>query len=289
MNEHAALELLAERLQGAGDDAAIIGDQALTIDMLHDTTDFPDGITDYTVGWRAIGASLSDIAAMGADAQAAVAAYGAPQFDRETLLSVIDGAIDVCQSVGAEYVGGDLDCHPEQTVVSAGLGTAENPVYRSGASPDERICVTGTVGRTAAAMQLFESGATDRANDLFRFSPRVAAGTTLAEYATAMIDASDGVARSLHLLASASECGMDIDPAALPINGALTETVAKQDEQLDAALFFGEDFELVCTIPADQFDAAQAACPVALTDIGVVTETGVTINGQPLADEGYEH
>ena len=71
MDERTALGLLAERLGPAGDDAATIDGQVLTTDMLHDRTDFPDGTTRYTAGWRAVGASLSDVASMGADATAA--------------------------------------------------------------------------------------------------------------------------------------------------------------------------------------------------------------------------
>jgi len=35
-------------------------------DMLHETTDFPAGMTDWQVGWMAVAVTLSDIASMGA-------------------------------------------------------------------------------------------------------------------------------------------------------------------------------------------------------------------------------
>ncbi|MFT4923457.1 MAG: thiamine-monophosphate kinase, partial [Haloarculaceae archaeon] len=81
MDERDALGRLDTLLPDAGDDAAVIEDLVLTTDMLHDSTDFPAGTTRYTAGWRAVGASLSDVAAMGADALAAVAVYGAPTFE----------------------------------------------------------------------------------------------------------------------------------------------------------------------------------------------------------------
>ncbi|MFC6730730.1 thiamine-phosphate kinase, partial [Natronoarchaeum mannanilyticum] len=55
MDEREALAMLASELPGAGDDAAVIGDQVVTTDMLHETTDFPAGTTRYTAGWRAVG------------------------------------------------------------------------------------------------------------------------------------------------------------------------------------------------------------------------------------------
>ncbi|MFB6173393.1 MAG: AIR synthase related protein, partial [Halobacteriales archaeon] len=108
MDERTALGLLADQLPAAGDDAAVVDGQVVTTDMLHDRTDFPDGTTRYTAGWRAVGASLSDVAAMGAAATAAVAVYAAPAFGESELADFVDGAADVCESVGAEYVGGDL-------------------------------------------------------------------------------------------------------------------------------------------------------------------------------------
>ena len=52
------------------DDCAVIpcGDLLMvaSTDMLHETTDFPAGMTDWQVGWMAVAVTLSDIASMGA-------------------------------------------------------------------------------------------------------------------------------------------------------------------------------------------------------------------------------
>jgi thiamine-monophosphate kinase len=256
--------------------------------MLHETTDFPDGTTRYTAGWRAVGASLSDVAAMGAAATAAVAVYAAPAFDEDDLLSFVDGASDVCALVDAEYVGGDLDDHQEFTVTTTALGRTDDPVRRSGASPGQAVCVTGTLGRSGAALELFADGDAERANDLFRFEPRVRAGTALAPYATAMLDSSDGLARSLHQLCAASDCGATVE-SPLPIDDAVDAVAADEQERLELGVFFGEDFELVCTIPEADLSAARAAVPCSLTRIGTTTEKGVTLDGEPLADRGYSH
>ncbi|MUV89902.1 thiamine-phosphate kinase, partial [Halapricum sp. CBA1109] len=81
MDERTVLGLLADRLPAAGDDAAVVDGLAVTTDMLHERTDFPAGTTRYTAGWRAVGASLSDLAAMGAEPVGAVAVYAAPAFE----------------------------------------------------------------------------------------------------------------------------------------------------------------------------------------------------------------
>lgn len=289
MDERAALSLIAERLSAAGDDAAVVDGLVITTDMLHETTDFPAGTTRYTAGWRAVGASLSDVAAMGAAATAAVAVYAAPEFVPDDLVAFLDGAREVCASVDAEYVGGDLDDHQEFTVATTAIGETDTPIRRDGARPGDAVCVTGSLGRSAAALRLFDCGATERANELFRFPPRVDAGLSLASRATAMLDSSDGLARSLHQLAERSECGVSIDRQRVPIDSAVDEVAVDDAERFELGAFFGEDFELVCTVPDDEFDDAARECPVTLTRIGTVTDSGLTIDGEPLPDRGFTH
>lgn len=289
MDERAALTSIADRVPAAGDDAAVVGELVLTTDMLHASSDFPEGTTRYTTGWRAVGASLSDVAAMGAEATAAVAVYAAPTFEADELEAFIGGATDVCEAVGAEYVGGDLDRHAELTVASTAVGRTETPVYRSGASPGEVVCVTGTLGRTAAALRRFEAGEVEVANDLFRFEPRVAAGRSLVAHVTAMLDSSDGLARSLHQLAEASGCGFAVEGETIPIDRAVRAVAVDDEDAFDMATTVGEDFELVCTMPPRAVESAREACPVPITVLGEVTVEGVTLDGDPLVDRGYTH
>ena len=288
MDERAALRHLEDTLPGAGDDAAVVDGLALTTDMLHDRTDFPAGTTRYTAGWRAVGASLSDLAAMGAEAVAAVAVYGAPTFEWEEIAAFVAGAREVCELTDGAYVGGDLDGHEEFTVATTALGRVQDPVRRSDASPGEAVCVTGKLGRSGAALRLFERGDVERANDLFRFEPRVAAGRALAPHATAMMDSSDGLARSLYQLAEASDCGFAVETP-LPVDDAVDDVTGTGEEYLELGAFFGEDFEIVCTLPESEVEAAREALSVPLTRVGTATDSGVTLDGEPLPDRGYTH
>ncbi|WP_049934064.1 thiamine-phosphate kinase [Halarchaeum acidiphilum] len=284
MDERAALALVGDLVDAAGDDAAVLGETVVTIDMLHETTDFPAGTTRYTAGWRAVGASLSDVAAMGAAATGAVGVYGAPAFDPEDVEAFVRGALDVCERVDTDYVGGDLDGHDEFTVATTALGETPTPVPRDGANVGEVVAVTGALGRSAAAIEAFDAGETERANELFRFVPRVRAGVALREHASAMMDSSDGLARSLHQLAEASDAGFAVESAAIPVHDALGG-----DDRLARATTFGEDFELVCTLPADAVAVARDALDVPLTVVGEVTERNVTMDGEALPDRGYTH
>lgn len=316
MNERDALRRLAVDLPRAGDDAAVVDGTVITTDMLHERTDFPPGTTRYTAGWRAVGASLSDVAAMGGAATAAVAVYADETFEPEELDRFVAGAVDVCEAVGAEYVGGDLDEHVEFTTATTAIGTVDEDdasagsggVTRGGAEPGDALCVTGEWGRSAAALRLFERGtdnAAERANDLFRFTPRVADGRALAGSATAMMDSSDGLARSLHQLAEASGVGFALERDAVPVHPAVDDVVGDgevgsagddaardvDEERFELAAHFGEDFELVCTVPDAEFDGLREECPAGLVRVGTVVEAdgGVTADGDPLPDRGYTH
>jgi len=289
MDERAALAVVGDLVDAAGDDAAIVEGLVVTTDMLHERTDFPAGTTRYTAGWRAVGASLSDVAAMGADATAAVAVYGAPEFDETELSAFLEGCTDVSAAVDATYVGGDLDGHDEFTVATTAVGDADDPIRRSGAEPGDAVCVTGTFGRSGAAVRLFERGDHERANDLFRFEPRVPAGRAVAPWASAMMDSSDGLARSLHQLAAASDCGFAVDGDALPVDSAVDAVATGAESRQELAVHFGEDFELVFTVPEDAVAAAREESPIEVIRIGRVTDDGVRMDGDPLPDRGFTH
>jgi thiamine-monophosphate kinase len=285
MDEFDALARLSEVL-GVGDDCATVktpddDNLLLTTDMLHETTDFPDGVTSYTVGWRTAAVSLSDVGGSGGRALAVVAVYGAPDF--EGVETFVEGARDACESVGAEYVGGDLDGHDERTVVSTALGATDEPVGRDGACLGDAVAVTGALGRTAVALREFERGNTDRANELFRFEPRVPEGDAVSRYATAMTDLSDGIAVGLHNLAEASEVSFEVERDTLP-----TLTDAR-----DGDIFVGEDYELLLTLqPEEVEEARDAVGETGLTVVGEAVErqdTNVTMDGEPLRRRGYEH
>ncbi|MFB6291728.1 MAG: thiamine-phosphate kinase [Candidatus Bipolaricaulia bacterium] len=293
MDEKEALKFLANRMP-VGDDCYVLEREGtnllLTTDMLHRSADFPEGITNYTIGWRTAAVSLSDVAAMGGEPNALVIAYGNSKFDKDDLEEFVEGAEAVSENFGAGIVGGDLDRHKELTVVTTVLGEADNPVTRTGATPGDLVAVTGDLGRTAAAIELFEEDKPKRANELFRFEPRINQGRKLASLASSMMDISDGLARSLHQLAEINDAGFRVTADKIPYTPALDDVTSSHEEKENLGLFTGEDFELLVTAPNEtEFELAK----IGATVIGTVTEEGVEIvRGRevtPLEDEGYVH
>ncbi len=295
MREREVLRLLARRL-AVGDDCAVIPFQGtnllLTTDMLHRATDFPEGTSAYTIGWRAAAVSLSDIAAMGGRLLGLVVALGAPRFEKGFIEEVLTGLEGCCSPFNVRLLGGDLDHHQELTLVSTALGLAERPVLRSGANAGDLVCVSGPLGRTAAALKLFRSGQLERANQLFRFTPRISEGLKLALYATAMMDISDGLARSLYQLAEASGVGFRIEYEKVPVLSEVEELARSPEERKEMALFTGEDFELLFTIPPERLAEARRRLdchPIgrATAEERVLLEEGERLYA--LEDRGYEH
>ncbi len=300
MREREMIRLLQRKLPTIGDDAAVLpfGEThlVLTTDMLYRGSDIPEGARPWAIGWRAVAVSLSDLAAMGARPLGVVLALGAPRFDfeRGLLEGVLEGALACCDSVDAPYVGGDLSAHRELTLVSAAVGEAERPVLRKGARVGDLVCVTGAMGRTAAALKLFERGDRERANRLFAFPPRVREGRALAPYATSLIDVSDGLARSLHLLGEAGEVGFRVEYEAIPVVPEVEELAQSAEERREMALFWGEDFELLFTLPPGYLRRAGEAVEFAVIGEVVPPSEGIRLEeapgrANPLEDRGYEH
>jgi len=160
---------------------------------------------------------------------------------------------------------------------------------RAGARPGDDIWVSGCVGGAWAALmhrwgkltldaRVFPSAALamDRPN------PRNALGTALLSSATACADISDGLAQDLGHILERSGVDADVLWDAVPKHPALA--ALSQEQQVEAAMSGGDDYELVFTAPADKRGLIEQASISALTP---VTRIGRIIekkqSGAPLA------
>ena len=264
------------------DDCAEIpcGDQIMvvTTDMLHRTTDFVEGMSDWQIGWMSAAVTLSDIASMGAEPKYLLIAVGLDTW--QNLAGVMQGAQDCCTRFGAAIIGGDIDRHGELTVVTTGLGLVDKNhlVRRTGAQPGDLVCITGTPGQA----QAYLDGYLQYQKALFEPQPRVEAGQHLGRAGvSAMMDDSDGIALSLYDLLSVNECGFSLDSTKLPIPAGIP---AKEAREL--ALYGGGDYELIFTVPPQRHPVDG----VSYTVIGTtIKEKIVIIDDQPVEKRGYQH
>jgi len=249
-----------------------------TTDMLHRTTDFVPGMTDWQAGWMSAAVTLSDIASMGAAPKYLLIAVGLD--DWKCLSGVMQGAKDCCTKYGAEIIGGDIDHHGELTVVTTGLGLVDRKdiARRTGAWPGDLVCITGTPGQAQAWLD----GYHQFEKALFEPQPRVAEGQILGKAGvSAMMDDSDGIALSLYDLLSVNSCGFALDSSKIPLPAGIPGLQARE-----LALYGGGDYELIFTIDPSRFPIPG----VQATAIGtVVTEKSVTVDGTPLQKRGYQH
>lgn len=292
---------------GIGDDAAVLRPPAarelvVTTDVLVNGVHFPEDTEPGAVGHKALAASLSDVAAMGAEPAWATLGLTLESIDEMWLESFCAGFFALAEAHGVQLVGGDTTRGPLCVAVQViGIAAEGGCLTRHGARENDVIYVSGTLGDAALGLQaaggMIVASAPDRAwftDRLQRPSPRVALGRAVAPYATAAIDVSDGLAADLGHICGASGVGAVVDVARLPLSEAYRRCLSQAG--WEPALSFGDDYELCFTVSPDHVEAAeQAAARVepGITRIGHVS--GETVKwlhgGKPYSvhEQGYRH
>ena len=241
------------------------------------------GVDD--LGWKAMAACLSDIAAMGGDpGWALVTVSGA---DGEEIRALYSGIAEASRRFACPVVGGDVTGGASLVVTVAVVGTCDGgPVLRSGARDGDHVWVTGALGASAAGLrQLRSEGRSGPVDGLARSHarpvPRLAEGRAArVSGATAMIDVSDGLAADVGHIARESGVGISLD--SVPVAAGATA---------EEALSGGEDFELVfCAPPGAPVESAFGSLAPP-TRIGTCTarHAGVRLGGAELRPSGWEH
>ncbi|MDQ3916325.1 MAG: thiamine-phosphate kinase [Actinomycetota bacterium] len=284
----------------SGDDAAVVtvgGERVLmTTDTMVEGADFDLAYCEgFDVGWKAVAINVSDVAAMGGRPTHAVATLALPP---STPVAVVEGIGRGLGAAAAEWgvavVGGDVSSAPAIVVGLTVVGSAVEPVRRSGAQPGDLICVTGSVGGAWGGLELLRRGLGDRSPRLverhLRPRARLQEGRRLAELGvTAMIDVSDGLAVDLTRLMKASGTGCRVDPAFVPVDPELGVLVGlgvcRADDLVRSAILGGEDFELIAT--------SSQGGDVPVTVIGEVTGDRALRFGdddlEELGRQGWDH
>ncbi len=279
---------------GIGDDMAEIQlaegvSVLITTDTLMDGVHFDLSVcTLEQAGYKAMAASLSDCAAMATVPLCAVAAVSLPtDFGIEHLKQLHAGRVQAGEPFDCEVVGGDITKwrHPGgklvlcYTMLSRPSGH-HPPVRRSGARVGDLICVTGTLGGSILGKHL-------------EFVPRVREALEMTRLARihSMMDITDGLSTDLNRICTQSGVGALLEAEAIPISDAARQ----MPNPLEAALNDGEDFELLFTLPQDQWEKLKGFSMVPLTVIGRITDSRrMQIRMpdgrvEPLVPRGYDH
>ncbi len=309
------LAVRSERIASwIGDDAAVVGsegDVVTTIDAFVDGVHFHSNWPMAAIGHKAMAATISDIAAMGATPGEAFVALG---IDRSTsdadVNEIYSGMEEVAEKWEVTICGGDLTRSEILFIavsVNGWIPDAGQVVTRSGAKPDDLICVTGCLGGAGAGLKLLEGVTSDISTEnrsalidrQQRPEPQVELGLALAQSgATSMIDLSDGLATDARHLAEESGVTMEIELERLPLQEGVNEVAAQLGLSApELAAQAGEDFELLTTVSREQKDRAERTVQAAggsLTWIGSVSqgEGRLRLTGPDSAEidlSGFDH
>lgn len=302
----------ADVILGIGDDAALLRaadgcELVTTTDTLVEGTHFLPGEDPRSLGHRAVAVNLSDLAAMGADPCWALLSLTLPAADEAWLQGFADGCGALLRAHGVALVGGNLARGPLNIALTlTGQVPAGAALRRDGGQSGDLVCVSGTPGDAAAGLALRLAAPAANAGDdarsraalLRRFGypePRVALGRALRGIASACIDVSDGLVRDLGRLAQASGCGALLLAAQLPLSPALRAVAG--DAALLRALYGGEDYELLFTVPGGSHERLRAAAEASATPVSVIgslqPERGLWLQRETrresLRDAGFDH
>lgn len=290
-------------LVGPGDDCAIQripagSDLVFSIDTLVESVHFPLNYRPDFLGWRALAAAASDLAAMGADPTCFTLALTLPEVDESWLRGFAFGLGEAAKAFGLVLAGGDTTRGPLALSVQVhGLVPQGTAIRRSGAGPGDLVVVSGSLGDAGAALQYLDvqSPSADEAYVIERYhhpEPRLKLGIALRDFATAAIDVSDGLLADLGHILEASSVGASIERSRVPVSPSLSRLTGSV--ACDYALHSGDDYELCVTIPEAIWASAPLSLKQQLTVIGVIeSEQGLRLDGAAVVSGsgavGFDH
>jgi thiamine-monophosphate kinase len=275
-----------------GDDAAILkahGDEiVVTTDAIVEGVHFlPDDPPD-TVARKALRVNLSDLAAKGATPAGFVLTLALRAADDAWLKPFARGLGEDIDLFGCPLLGGDTVSTPGPLMISITAFGRVQPgkmVRRSGARPGDRVVVSGTIGDAALGLDILRGGtvvsaladdvaAKEMLTGRYRVpQPRNALAKAVRDHARAAMDVSDGLAGDLAKLCGASGVSAAIDAQSIPLSAAAATLLARGTIGIEAIVSGGDDYEILCAIPEDRFEAfAESAglAGVAVTSIGTI-------------------
>lgn len=268
---------------GVGDDAAVMDytnkKTVVTTDLLTEGIHFDLIYTPLKhLGYKAVVVNLSDVYAMNAIPQQIVVSIAlSAKFSADMIEEIYEGIKLACEYYKVDLVGGDTTSSMTGltlSITAIGIADEDKLTYRSGAKPNDLLCVSGDLGAAFLGLQLLE-----REKRVFSESgggqPDLSGFDYILErqlkpearqdivqifeekgiVPTSMIDISDGLSSETLHLSKSSGVGMNIFADKIPIS---PETKDAADdlglEPVTIALNGGEDYELLFTVPLEMHD-----------------------------------
>ena len=300
-------------LKGVGDDAAVLAYDnkkvLVTTDLLLEGIHFDlVYVPIMHLGYKAAIVNFSDIYAMNGEPKQITVSIGvSKRFSVEDLEQLYAGIQLACTTYGVDLIGGDTSASLTGLTISItciGEADADKIVYRNGAKENDLVCVTGDLGSAYMGLQLLE-----REKAVFAGNEEVQPDFEEKDYIlkrqlkpearqdivlrlrekgiqpTSMIDISDGLSSELLHICTQSDVGCRIYEDKIPINYQAVVMAEELNMNIvTAALNGGEDYELLFTVPLEDYDKMIAMEGVAI--VGHITKSALGL--QLVGREGEE-
>lgn len=273
-------------IKGIGDDAAVLRqtskDFVTAVDVFVEGIHFTkETMSPFQIGFRALAANLSDLAAMGATPTSMLVAVVIPEtWSTKEIGAVFDGVNHLAHIFQVDLIGGDTVSGAAFTLSITVIGDVEKDKarYRSDAKDGDIVFVTGNLGDSRAGFHMLtEPGPYENKNYFINRHqmpmPRIKFADALSTISRLSLnDISDGIANEAREVAEASNVSLFLYDEMIPINTSLQQFPSSLQHQWK--YFGGEDFELVGTVSPNEWSAVQGAAEqtnTKITRVGYVT------------------
>lgn len=272
-------------IKGIGDDTAVFRpshvDVVTAVDTFVENVHFShETMEAYDIGYRALAANLSDIAAMGATPKFYLVSIVVPESYSDNILQeVFSGMNELADQYGLDLIGGDTVSGEQLTISITIIGyvAKDKARYRHTSEQGDVVFVTGTLGDSRAGLEILLKQR--QASDAAHFIARHRRPTARVDFAkhleilkrVTLNDISDGIANELYEIAQASQVKIVIEDDKIPVHASFGQFT--KQEQHDWKYFGGEDFELVGTVPAQDWARIKEIAEkvnIPITKIGTV-------------------
>ena len=263
-----------------------------TCDMLIQSRHFPENMSYFNIGFKAVTVNVSDLAAMGAEPLGFLLAIAIPKdLELDSFKEIIDGVLSACDYYSIPLIGGDTNEASEIIISGTALGLCDEPLMMDNYSIGDVVAVTGDIGLAALGFEL-EDFNNIYVKKALKPLARINEGITLKNSgATSATDITDGLASELYQIKKDS-FGFMIYEELLNISDEYKQYCKNLGlNYLDLILHVGEDFELLFTMPKEKLKNLDINYRV----IGEVTGSDVVEltleNGfvEKIQNKGYEH
>ncbi|HLS60029.1 MAG TPA: thiamine-phosphate kinase [Virgibacillus sp.] len=289
-------------VKGVGDDGAVFRQQTQDIVTAVDT--FVENIhftrqtmPPFYIGYRALAANISDIAAMGGSPTFYLVSIIIPKtWSEKECLEIFSGMEEIGKEYRMDLIGGDTVSGSELAISITVIGYVNRGQarYRNLAKHHDVVFVTGTLGDSRAGLHMLLNQG-DYINERY-YKKRHQMPTPRVEFVNglksiprmALNDISDGIANEAMEIAEASEVDICLVAEAIPVAQSFDQFTYQLQEKWK--YFGGEDFEILGTVPTENWAQVQSVAAhvgVQVTEIGNVILPG-TESGNVFLEKGSQ-